>query len=215
MGMSQRLQSEHGNKGAFSRRELARTVLAGAALGLGGVIAYTAPARAELTAGQKASLSKVLIERLFNTRYEINGEGVLTVYPQDEVWASGGGAQHQAWLFDAITGLKADPQAALEQTVATGPEHAGIDSSIDASDVSIILQKAEAAGLLDELNLAYWVLKEKIHVETAGAYDTGVEIFSLWVAEHETLDPSTKGLVQDLVMEYLSLPATNQGEGWY
>ena len=200
----------------LSRRDLGKALLASAAVGFGGSMVSSSVAEAQLTSEQKASLSKVLIERILNTRYELDAQGVLTVHSGDEVWSDGGGVFHQSWLLDEIAGLKADPRACLEETIFDSTVHTGIFPGIDLTVVEELLQRAEEAGILDDLNLMYWVLKEKIHVESLNAHLEGVERFNEWVQSHTSVGAVLKSDVHSLVAEYLSQPVTNgPDEDWY
>lgn len=161
-------------------------------------------------------LCKVLVERLLNTRYSVESDGSIVVFPDDEIWPGDpGGATHSDWILNSTTGLKSDPAAALEPDVQNDLFHAGIESGWDLRQISDVMEFANDLKILDNANLIYRVLREKIHIETHGAHSRGVEMFQEWVYAHPTMDPSTQISVGEAVNEYLSMAVNQSAHSWY
>lgn len=203
--------------GSISRRDAmaGSGLLALLALGAGLKSTGTAEA-AEGIPPDFEVLKKVLIERLLNTRYYIGEDGSVVVFTHDEVWpGDGGGAQHSDWLFNSVTGLKTDAHPALEETIYTDIEHEGIPDGWDLSNVKTICDLAQQTELLGDTNLAYQVLREKIHVETHGAHEVGVQYFRSWVADSPELDAATKQTIDAAVQDYLAQAFPSDEHDWY
>lgn len=205
-------------RNGMSRRELlGRFALIGLMASAGGTIGGDALAQ---TTGKSnpdyEALRKVLVERLLNTRYYFATDGSIVVLPRDEVWPGDtGGAYHADWLFNTVDGLKANPNAALEQTIITDIVHEGIPSGWDLTRVSQIINSAEAMGLLDDFNLIYQVLREKIHVETHGAHEYGVKMFQAWIQESAAYSQDQKDIVDRAAVDYLSRPIAQDHHDYY
>lgn len=210
--------SEHQDGGGeLSRRELmGKVALLGLVASGGGLAASQALAQGTGVDPDKEVLRKVLIERLVNSRYYIAEDGSVVVLPHDEVWpGDSGGAYHADWLFNSVDGLKTEPNVALEQTVYTDIVHEGIPSGWDLSKIKRIIQSAEATGLLDDANLVYQVLREKIHVEMHGAHEYGVELFRGWIQDSPDYTAEQKSLIDRAATDYLSRPVVQTQHDFY
>ena len=210
------MEEEKSHEG-ISRRELVQGL---ALLGLfgagGGALAGAVVAEGNGTDPDYENLRKVLVERLVNTRYYLAEDGSVVVLLNDEVWPGDeGGAYHQGWLFDPNYGLKGNPHAALEDTVVTDIEHQGIPQGWNLGGIDAILSTSRQLGLLDDANLVYRVLREKIHIETHGAHDEGVKKLLDWVGHSDALTTDQKGLIADTIVEYTALPRPQTFHDFY
>jgi hypothetical protein len=204
-------------KNGISRRELMQSLTALGILGVGGSM-LAGPASAANSGNQlhRKTINKVLIERLVNTHFYEDDSGNVIVMLRDEVWPGDeGGAYHQDWLFNPEYGLKENPRAALEDTIETDVDHEGIPEGCDIDNISSILEMAKRLGLLDDANLLYRVLREKIHIETHGALDEGVRQFLSWIDEAPNLTQDQKNTVSDAAVQFLGLPRPQDDHDFY
>lgn len=200
----------------LSRRDLIKGIALMAALSsaAGGVVGGADAYAQSIPPGNDA-LCKVLIERLLNTKFDIDSVGNVIVYEDDEVWRGDqGAAYHHEWLFDPEIGFKTNPQAALQANNPLIADHAGVDPGNYTEKISEILSNADFLNVLGESNLIYKVLKEKIHVETHGAHDRGVEMFLEWLRDSPDLSPEILAKIENLAQTYFDRPMV-QVSHWY
>ena len=205
------------SKEGMSRRELIQGLAVLGVIGASGSVLTGAASAVDTGTNPNIdTLKKVLIERLVNTRYYLTESGDVVVLLNDEVWPGDeGGAYHQDWLFNPDYGLKDNPHAALENNVETDIVHSGIPQDWNLESVSEILNSANQLGLLDDANLIYQVLREKIHLETHGAHNQGVQMFLDWVGGSDELTVDQKDLIADTVVQYLTLPRPQTNHEFY
>jgi hypothetical protein len=204
-------------KNGISRRELMQSLTALGLLGVSStMLAGPASAANSVNPLHRDTVNKVLIERLVNTHFYQDSDGNVIVLLKDEIWPGDeGSAYHQDWLFNPDYGLKENPRAALEDTIETDIEHSGIPQGSDIENIGEILEISKRLGLLDDANLLYQVLREKIHVETHGALDEGVRQFLDWVNELTDLTEEQRNNISGAAVRYLSLARPQENHNFY
>jgi len=211
------ITTEEKSQNELSRRQMIQKLTALSLLSAGGsFLAGKASAEVLTIPSHQHELKKVLIERLVNTHYHQDENGTITVLMNDEIWPGDeGGAYHQDWLFNPDYGLKTNARAALEDTIETDINHKGIPQGCDLDCVDTLIDSAEQMGLLDDLNLVYHVLREKIHVETHGAHERGVEMYLDWAMASDSLSLEEKQIVGKNVKKFMALPRPQGDHEYY